>query len=113
MIFPGILGFLSKPLIALIGGIWGLLGIVIAFVARTYLVPLLEVDKNRRYAEWIARIADELTDDLVQKYPGKKWIEFLDKTVDEIMEICGISEKTAKRAISAALRRKKNTVVTK
>jgi len=106
MFVLSLFGFLTEPLLAILGGVWGILSVVVAYLAKNYLVPLLEIERNRRYAEWIARIADEVTDDLVERYPDKKWIEFLDESVDKIMDICGISDETAQRAIQAAVARK-------
>jgi hypothetical protein len=100
--FPCLLGFLTKPVIGLLGGIWGIVGIVAAFLAKAYLVPFLKIEKNRRYAEWIARIADDLTDDLKHRYPEEEWAQRLDELVDKIMEVCSISEETARRALAAA-----------
>lgn len=105
-IFSNIAGFVSDNLLALAGGVWALAGIIISYVGKKYLIPLLRVEKRRRYAGWIAAIADELTDDLVARYPGKKWIEELDKAVDKIIEICGINKEVAERAIRAAASRK-------
>ncbi|MFH1700738.1 MAG: hypothetical protein ABIE07_09150 [Candidatus Zixiibacteriota bacterium] len=105
-IFSSITGFIGDNLLALAGGIWALAGIIISYVSKKYLIPMLNVDKKRKYAAWIAAIADELTDDLVARYPDKKWIEELDKAVDKIIEICGINKDVAERAIRAAATRK-------
>lgn len=106
MLFPCLLGFLTKPVIGLLGGIWGIVGILAAFLAKAYLVPFLKIERNRRYAEWIARIADDLTDDLRHRYPEEEWARRLDEVVDKIMKVCGISEETARRALAAAAARK-------
>ncbi|HDS00581.1 MAG TPA: hypothetical protein ENO22_14315 [candidate division Zixibacteria bacterium] len=82
------------------------LGLVVAFIGKKYLLPLLEVESRRKYAEWIAHIADELTDDLVARYPDNRWVKFIDDSVDKLMEICGIEKEVAARAINSALRRK-------
>lgn len=98
--------FVLNSLLKAAGGIWIVLGILITFTAKKYLVPFLLVERNRRYAEWIARIADEVTDDLVRRYPDEQWLKFLDQAVDRVMEICGISEETARRAVNSAVSRK-------
>ena len=104
--FDSIFGFLANNVLSLTGGIWSVLAFAVAYLAKKYLMPLVEVERNRRYANWIAAIADELTDDLKARYPDKRWVEELDKAVDKIMEICGINEEVAQRAIRAAATRK-------
>jgi hypothetical protein len=107
MSFPGsILDFIANNLLSLAGGIWAAVGFLVTWLAKQYLVPLLRVERNRRYARWIAAIADELTDDLKARYPGNKWISELDEAIDRIMEICGIEKAIAGRAIRAAVARK-------
>jgi len=101
-----ILSFLGENLLSLSGGIWTVISLAVAYFAKKYLLPLVEVEKNRRYANWIAAIADELTDDLKARYPDKKWVDELDKAVDKIMDVCGIDEEIAQRAIQAAVARK-------
>ena len=105
-ILGSIFDFVSRNLLDLAGGVWAAIGFVIAYLAKKYLVPLLKIERHRRYARWIAAIADELTDDLRIKYPGNDWIKKLDEAVDRIMEICGIEKEIAARAIQAAVSRK-------
>jgi len=106
-----ILDFISKPMLAAIGGVWGLLGLAAVYLAKKYLVPYLTVERNRRYAEWIARIADELTDELMEKYPREEWARFLDKAVDRVTEICNIPKEKAERAVKASVGRKRALAV--
>ena len=105
-IFGSIFDFISRNLLDLAGGVWAAFAFIIAYLSRKYLVPLLKIERHRRYAGWIAAIADELTDDLRSQYPGNEWIEKLDQAVDRIMEICGIEKDIAARAIQAAASRK-------
>jgi len=98
--------FVGNHLLGLAGGIWSAVGLLITYLAKKYLVPFLQVEKRRRYAIWIAAIADEVTDDLRAQFPGEKWLERLDEVVDQIMEICGIEKDIAQRAIRAAAARK-------
>jgi hypothetical protein len=70
------------------------------------LVPLLRIESNRRYAAYIAVIADEVTDELRARYPDKTWLKYLDEAVDKIIEICDIDPEIARRAALAALARK-------
>ena len=58
------------------------------------------------FAQHILLIADEVTDYFLQKYPDKDWVEWIDKAIDKIMEITGISQEVAERAIRAALERR-------
>jgi hypothetical protein len=76
------------------------------YLVRKYVMPLLKVERNRRYAEWIAKIADEVTDDLVGRYPERDWARMLDELVDGVIRICGVSPETAKRAAGAAVGRR-------
>lgn len=105
-IWNAVVDFVSNHLLGLAGGIWAVVGLLITYLAKKYLVPFLQVEKRRRYAVWIAAIADEITDDLRLQFPGEKWIERLDEAVDQIMEICGIEKDIAQRAIRAAAARK-------
>ncbi len=88
--------------------ILAILSMVVAFVGRNYLLPLLMVEKRRRYAKWIAHLADEITDDLLARYPDNRWMKFVDESVDKLMEICDISKDVAGRAVNSALRRKRS-----
>jgi len=57
-------------------------------------------------AEYVLLIADEVTDQLVAKYPQNELVRWLDVAVDKIMEITGVSKDVATRAAQAALARK-------
>jgi len=57
-------------------------------------------------AEYVLLISDDVTDDMVAKYPDNKFWDIIDKSVDKIMEICGVPEEVAKRAAGASLKRK-------
>lgn len=84
----------------------GLLIVIIMWVVGKYLAPYLKTEKRLKYAEWIAKIADEVTDDLLGRYPTNTWAKFFDDAVDKVMEICGIKKEVASRAATAALKRK-------
>jgi len=86
--------------------ILAMLSLAVVFVGKNYLLPFLSIEKNRRYARWIAHLADEITDDLMARYPNNKWVKFIDESVDKLMEICGIDKEVAKRAVNSALKRK-------
>ncbi len=57
-------------------------------------------------AEYVFLIADEVTDQLVAKYPKNELFRWLDQAVDKIIEITGTSKEVATRAAQAALARK-------
>lgn len=80
--------------------------IVVGWMAKRYLVPWLDTQLKKNLAQYVLLIADELTDYYSAKYPGNKIWEFLDEAVDKLMEICGVSEGTARRALEASLGRK-------
>ena len=83
------------------------LGLAVVFVGKNYLLPFLRIESRRRYAHWIAHLADEITDDLVARYPDNAWLKFVDDSIDKLMEVCGIEHEVAERAVSSALSRKK------
>ncbi|MFQ6008155.1 MAG: hypothetical protein ACE5K8_04310 [Candidatus Zixiibacteriota bacterium] len=89
------------------GGLLGSLALVLAsYLANRYVIPFLQVGKRQHYAQFVATIADEVTDDLRTKYPNKQWLKHLDEAVDRLIEICGVSREIARRAINAAAARK-------
>lgn len=92
------------------GGWLGLLGsiglLLVGHVATKYVVPFLKVGKRQSYARFITAIADELTDDLRQKYPERVWLQHLDEAVDLLVSICETTPDIARRAISASASRK-------
>jgi hypothetical protein len=101
-----VLEFIGNNVLQLAGGTGAVLMVVVTWLARKYLVPLLELEKRRRYARYIAIIADEVTDDLVRKYPDEAWLQYIDEAVDKIISVCHIDIEVARRATSAALARK-------
>lgn len=105
-IISSVLEFLADNVIGLAGGVGALFMVLLAYLARIYLVPFLKLEHRRRYAVYIATIADEVTDDLVRRYPDKQWLKYVDQAVDKIIEVCDIDREIAERAASAALSRK-------
>ena len=88
-------------------GLLGSVALVLAtYVANKYVIPFLKVGKRQHYAQFIATIADEVTDDLRNKYPNKLWLKHLDEAIDRLITICDVSPEIARRAISAAAARK-------
>lgn len=98
--------FVLNNILGIAGGVGAVFMALIAWLARKYLVPFLTVEKRRRYAGYISCIADEITDDLVRRYPDKEWLVYFDEAVDKVIEICNIETEVAQRAVSAALSRK-------
>ena len=94
-----------------VAGWFGMVGTVIltlvGYIGKKYLIPYLVVAKRRQYAVWIAAIADEVTDDLRNRYPNNEWIVHLDAAVDRLIDVCDIEQKIARRAVNAAFGRKK------
>jgi hypothetical protein len=105
-IVGSIFDFLLGNIINLAGGIGAIFMAMIIWLTKKYLVPFLKVESRRRYAAYIAAIADEVTDELRQLYPNKPWIGYLDEAVDKIIDICDVDPDIAKRAASAAFSRK-------
>lgn len=88
-------------------GMLGSVGLMLlGHLANKYVIPFLKVGKRKQYARYIAAIADELTDDLKNRYPEKEWLKHIDEAVDSLISICGVSPDIARRAVSAAVGRK-------
>jgi hypothetical protein len=105
-ILGSVIEFLANHMIGLLGGFGAVFMTLIIWFSKKYLVPYLKVEKRRRFAEFIAVIADDVTDELVRKYPDQDWIKKIDEAVDKLIEICGINTEVARRAVTAALARK-------
>ncbi|MCJ7577268.1 MAG: hypothetical protein MUO91_02325 [candidate division Zixibacteria bacterium] len=80
--------------------------LLLGWVVKKYAIPFLNTELKKRMAEYILLIADEVTDQLVAKYPKNELLKWLDQAVDKIMEITGVSKEVATRAAQAALARK-------
>lgn len=86
-----------------------LLAIVLIFLGwlvKKHLLPLLNSETKKKIAEHVLLIADDVTDWLTATYPDQKPYKYLDKAIDKIMEVCGVSREVAERAAKAALKRK-------
>jgi len=105
-VIGNIVDFITGNLINIVGGTGALVMIIVTWVAKKYLIPYLTVESRRRYAAYIAAIADDVTDELRLKYPNKPWVTYLDEAVDKIIKICEISPEVARRAVSASISRK-------
>ena len=87
-------------------GVLGSFAVLLAgHIATKYVIPFLSVGKRHRYAELIAMLADEITDELKSKY-DEDWTNYLDQAVDKLIMILGIDPDVARRAINAAAARK-------
>lgn len=75
-------------------------------IAAKYVIPFLQVGKRQKYAEHIATLADDITEDLMFKYPNNTWLQKLDDGVDLLIAMCNIKGVTARRAINAAVSRR-------
>jgi hypothetical protein len=84
----------------------GILLLFLGWGIKRYLIPFLDTELRRKMAEYVLLIADEVTDQLVAKYPQNELFKWLDQAVDKIMEITGSSKEVATRAAQAALARK-------
>jgi len=98
-------GLFSQP------GSWfsvlGSMGLILAgHAVKKYVIPFLMVGRRQHYARYIAKIADDVTDDLKGKYPDKEWLKHLDEAVDSLAAICGVGPDVARRAVNASAARK-------
>ena len=98
--------FLGNSLLSWTGLLGSVGMLLVSYLAKKYVIPFLQVGKRRQYAYHIATIADELTDELRLKYPGKNWVKHLDEAVDTLMAVCEIDREIARRALQAAASRK-------
>ena len=81
--------------------------IVTTWLANKYVIPFLQVGRRQRYAALIATLADEVTDELRQQYPQKQWLLHLDEAVDRLIDILGLDQAIAQRAVRAAAARRR------
>jgi hypothetical protein len=77
-----------------------------AYLAKKYIIPFLQAGKRQKVAEVIAVVAEDVVDELRQKYPDKEWLTHLDKAIDSLAAICGVSPDIAERAVRASAARK-------
>jgi len=105
-IISSLFEFVTGNIINLVGGLGAIIMIVTTWIAKKYLIPFIKVEGRRRYAAYIAAIADEVTDELRLKYPDKSWVVYLDEAVDKIIKICDIKPEVARRAASASISRR-------
>lgn len=108
MFYPAFLGgalsWIQSPVDATISA---LLLFFVGWAVKKWLIPFLSTEARKKVAEYVLVIADEVTDWLVAKYPEQDFYDYLDKAVDKIMEVCGVSRPVAERAAAAALGRKR------
>ncbi len=83
-----------------------LLLLMLGWAVKKYLLPFLNTELRKRMADYVLLIADEVTDQLLAKYPQNELFKWLEQAVDKIMEITGTSKEVATRAAQAALARK-------
>lgn len=102
-ILSGLGGWVSQNTFEALGAI---LLLLLGWMVKKYLVPFLNTELRKRMAEYVLLIADEVTDQLVAKYPKNELLKWLDQAVDKIIEITGTSKEVAARAAQAALARK-------
>lgn len=88
------------------GALGAILLLVLGWAVKKYLIPFLDTELKKKLAEYVLLIADEVTDQLVAKYPKNELLKWMDQAVDKIMEITGVSQEVATRAAEAALARK-------
>lgn len=77
-----------------------------SFLTKKYVIPFFKVGKRKQYAQYIALIADEVTDDLRIKHPQNSWLKHLDEAIDALIAITGVAPDIAARAVNAAANRK-------
>jgi hypothetical protein len=94
-----VVGAYEQPIVALIL-------LVMGWVVKQYLIPWLNTDQKRKYAELVCQLADEVTDDLVDQHPNEKWDDYLNDGVDKLMELLGIPKRIPEGPAGAKVKRK-------
>jgi len=102
-IFPALGNWVTTNTFYALGAIFLL---ILGWATKKYLIPFLDTKLKKKMAEYVLLIADEVTDQLVAKYPRNELLKWLDQAVDRIAEITGVSKEVATRAAQAALARK-------
>ena len=98
--------FLANNIGTLVGAFGSVALSVLSWAAGRFVIPFLQVKKRREFAQWIAVIADDMTDALVARYTDKSWAVKIDEAVDLLAQICGVDDDISRRAIEAAIARK-------
>lgn len=71
------------------------------------LLPWLQTGTRMRYATHLSHLADEITDDLLARYPASEWVRALDGAVDAVLKELGVDDLSEKRMSAAKLKKKK------
>lgn len=79
------------------GGLENLILSGVALVAAKFLVPWLKKGTRMRYATHLTHLADEITDDLLARYPDKDWSRILEESVETIRKELGVTDLSEKR----------------
>jgi hypothetical protein len=88
-------------------GLFGSVGLLLAsYVAKKYIIPFLQIGKRQKFAQYITIIADEVIDELRNKYPERSWLEHLEEAIKMLSDICNVSPEIAERAVRASAARK-------
>ena len=103
-IFDSIFGFFGDKAFEALGAI---LLLALGFLAKKYLVPLLETQLARETAHHLLVIADDVTDYFAERFPNAHWSVWLDRAIDKIIEVTGVGRETAERVARACVNRKK------
>lgn len=85
----------------------GLALVIFGWLAKKYVVPMLQAVMNKNLAERLLMLADDVTDDLVAKNPKSEPIQLFDQMVDELCKVAKVKKEVGKRVIRANLERKK------
>lgn len=107
-IIGGIASFFSDKALEAFGAI---LLVFVGVLTKRYIVPLLKSAQARQTAEHVLTIADDVTDYFAEKFPTAHWSVWLDRAIDKIIEVTGVSRGPAERAAMAAISRKKEKIV--
>lgn len=82
--------------------------LIIGWLAAKYLKPYVHGNAERlARAQEIAKVADEVTDYMLNFFPNAKWDDWLDQAVDRLIASAGLTDaEKAKQAVVGALARK-------
>lgn len=100
--------FFMEHGLAVMGGVWSVIGVVVVWLAKKYLVGWLKVDKRKKYATYVVQIADEMIEAAMAKWPDEKWLAQVDKIIEDLADVCEISLEAAKRVVDSQVAYRRN-----
>jgi hypothetical protein len=89
------------------GGLHNVVITAVVLLTAKVALPWLQAGTRMRYAAHLSHLADEITDDLIARYPDNRWTQVLDDAVDAVLKELGVNDLSEKRMNGAKLKKKK------